>query len=418
MTSVDQNKSPAGLGAGGRISLRELADGAARVPVLDETGQVTGPLTLVDLGGRTDPVLLNEAREAALGCERILVGMRAGESLEPPWLELAAALDLTLTPADRGQGARQCVATRDPEQAAGALQVAAAANPQAALCLAQVLRAGESLDARSALHVESFAYSTLLSGAEFRRWLAGRQRRPVVPGGPEPAVTVNRVGDSLRVALNRPARRNAYSREVRDALVDALLVAVLDDRVVRVTLSGAGPSFCSGGDLDEFGTTPDPATAHFIRTGAGAPDLLRQLSGRTEALVHGACVGAGVELPAFAGRVIASPGTTFRLPETAMGLIPGAGGTVSIPRRIGRWRTLYLALSAQPLDVATAVDWGLVDQIAALRLLQTAQVGCPGSWVPRLSGPTRNYPAPAPHPLRTRDRTTARERGHLVDGTT
>ena len=55
-----------------------------------------------------------------------------------------------------------------------------------------------------------------------------------------------------------------------------------------------------------------------------------------EVVVHGACVGAGVELAAFADRVIARPSTRFRLPEVGMGLIPGAGGAVSIPRRIGR----------------------------------------------------------------------------------
>ena len=54
----------------------------------------------------------------------------------------------------------------------------------------------------------------------------------------------------------------------------------------------------------------------------------------------------------------------IRLPEIAMGLIPGAGGTVSITRRIGRWRTAYLALSGLPIDAPTALDWGLVDEIA------------------------------------------------------
>jgi len=52
--------------------------------------------------------------------------------------------------------------------------------------------------------------------------------------------------------------------------------------------------------------------------------------------VHGACVGAGMELPAFSSRVVASPDATFRLPEVGMGLVPGAGGTASIPRRVGR----------------------------------------------------------------------------------
>jgi hypothetical protein len=360
---VDLDKARLGPGAARRISLRELADGGAWLPVLDAAGRVTEPVTLVDLDALADPVLLNAARDAAAASEHILVGVRSAGALDPAWHELLGALDLALIAAGHGEIARQCVATADPGREAAALQRTAAANPQAALGLAQVLRAG-ALDARSALHIESFAYSTLLGGAEFRQWLSGRPRRPAGQASSEPAVIAHRTGSSLQIKLNRPARRNAYSRELRDALADALLVAVLDDTVSRVTLSGAGPSFCSGGDLDEFGTTPDPATAHFIRTGAGAAELLVQIAGRTVARVHGACVGAGVELPAFAERVVAAPGTTFRLPEVGMGLVPGAGGTVSIPRRIGRWRTLYLALSAAPLGAETAADWGLVDEVA------------------------------------------------------
>ena len=128
-------------------------------------------------------------------------------------------------------------------------------------------------------------------------------------------------------------------------------------------LAGAGPCFCSGGDLAEFGTTPDPVTAHFIRTQAGAGSLLHALRARAEVRVHGPCVGAGVELPVFAAAVTAAAGTTFTLPEVGMGLIPGAGGTVSLPRRIGRWRTLHLALAGYPLDAGTAPAWGLVDRL-------------------------------------------------------
>jgi enoyl-CoA hydratase/carnithine racemase len=122
--------------------------------------------------------------------------------------------------------------------------------------------------------------------------------------------------------------------------------------------------FCSGGDLDEFGTLPDPATAHAIRSTRHPARLLHALEPRVECVVHGSCVGAGVELPAFATRVVARPDASFRLPELGMGLVPGAGGTVSLPRRIGRQRTAWLALTGVAIDVETALSWRLVDAIA------------------------------------------------------
>jgi enoyl-CoA hydratase len=79
--------------------------------------------------------------------------------------------------------------------------------------------------------------------------------------------------------------------------------------------------------------------------------------------VHGACIGAGVELPSFAGHVVAAPDAFFQLPELSMGLVPGAGGTVSLTRRIGRYRTAYLALSGARIDAPTAARWGLVDAV-------------------------------------------------------
>jgi enoyl-CoA hydratase/carnithine racemase len=210
--------------------------------------------------------------------------------------------------------------------------------------------------------VESFAYSMLLGGPEFRAWYDERGEHSL-PGLVAEPVLVRRDGSRLMITLNRPERRNAYGRQLRDALADALRIALLDPGVEHVVLGGAGASFCAGGDLAEFGTTPDLATAHFVRTQGGAGLLLSALKDRIEVHVHGPCVGAGVELPAFAGAVTAAQSTTFRLPEVGMGLIPGAGGTVSIPRRIGRWRTLYLALSGRPLDAATALSWGLVDLV-------------------------------------------------------
>jgi enoyl-CoA hydratase/carnithine racemase len=82
---------------------------------------------------------------------------------------------------------------------------------------------------------------------------------------------------------------------------------------------------------------------------------------RVTAHLHGACVGSGIELPAFAGLVVAAPSTRISLPEVRLGLVPGAGGTVSITRRMGRHRTARLALTGEVLDAATARRWGLVD---------------------------------------------------------
>ena len=75
--------------------------------------------------------------------------------------------------------------------------------------------------------------------------------------------------------------------------------------------------------------------------------------------------GPASSFPAFAGRVVARSDARFGLPEVGLGLIPGAGGTVSVTRRVGRHRAAYLALSGETIDASTALSWGLVDAIAA-----------------------------------------------------
>jgi enoyl-CoA hydratase/carnithine racemase len=233
--------------------------------------------------------------------------------------------------------------------------------PVARNVLLDVLRVTALLEVPDALIVESLAYSTLQAGPDHRAWLASRPGREHLAA--DAPVEVSRQGDTLEVRLNRPARRNAIDAATRDALLDAFAVAEADP-AVQVEWTGAGPSFCSGGDLDEFGTLDDPASAHLIRTTRSVAATVHRLRERMTVRVHGHCAGAGVELAAFAGRVVADPGSTFRLPELAMGLIPGAGGTVSLPRRIGSQRTAELALSGEAIDAETALDWGLVDELA------------------------------------------------------
>lgn len=238
-------------------------------------------------------------------------------------------------------------------------------SPIAAMTLMQLLRLTEGLEIWQGVLAESLAYATLQGSAETRAFLANRKGSAAPPpADPTPAVLLDRDGSRLTITLNRPQHRNAFSIPMRDALIEALQLLALDDTIEKAIIRGAGECFCSGGDLNEFGTAPDPATAHAIRSSHNAGLLISQQADRIECHVHRACIGSGIELPAFASHVVAAPDTFFQLPEIAMGLIPGAGGTVSIPRRIGRQRMAWWALSAKRINAATALEWGLIDAIA------------------------------------------------------
>lgn len=250
------------------------------------------------------------------------------------------------------------VTVDDVEAAVERLAQVATSLP--ARILGQLLRMTSSLPRHDALVAESLAYSTLLGGRDFRAW---RDATPVRDRTPSRgAIRVDRDGDLVKVVLSRPQRRNALDATARRDLVEALDVVANDPRT-RLELSGEGPCFCSGGDLDEFGIATDLAAAHALRIEHGPAPRLAMVADRTTASVHGPCVGAGVELAAFATEVVARRGTSFRLPELAMGLIPGAGGTVSLPRRIGRWRAAWLMLTGDVLELDRAVAWGLVDRV-------------------------------------------------------
>jgi enoyl-CoA hydratase/carnithine racemase len=247
---------------------------------------------------------------------------------------------------------------------AGALLDNIRSSPIAAAVLVQLLRAGETLSVADALVAESLAYSTLQAGPEFRRWLeANRAPAPAAHHDDGPAVLIEREDSGLSLELNRPSNRNGMTVEMRDALIEALQLVLGDDSIHRVRISGRGKCFSTGGDLTEFGSAPDPATAHLVRSLALPGRLLAACAARVEARLHGACIGSGIEFPAFAGRVVAKSTAHFQLPELKFGLIPGAGGCVGIARRIGRQRTAWLVLSGERIRAAQALDWGLVDAV-------------------------------------------------------
>lgn len=343
------------------VTVAELADGVLGTTALGNRGDLVAPVVVVDLDG-AEAGTVDAAAQVAMRSECILVG-RCVEEPSADITSLLIALDLTYARNSRGH--RAIIPTPDVGHAVDSFLAAVLSRPQASLVVAQVIRASESLPVPAAIDVESLGYSTLQGGAEFGGWLAARRAlgRPLPPPPTADPVLVERRGNGLHITLNRPERRNAYGVSLRDALVDALRMPLLDNSIDEVVVDGAGPCFCAGGDLDEFGHTPDITTAHVIRTRGGAGRLVARLADRIEFRLHGQCVGAGIEIPAFAGRVVAAPDTVMRLPEVTMGLLPGAGGTVSIPRRIGRWRALHLFVTAAPVPADHALAWGLVDAV-------------------------------------------------------
>ena len=321
-----------------------LPDASGRFASLTGAG-----VLVLDLHGGEEPspseLSLAASRLAELPCPSLAFG---ASPVPPGAAKLADRVDVRVERADQ----------------LGAVLEGIDRAPLAALVLVQLLRRSEGRSVADGLVAESLAYSTLQAGPEFAAWLAARPPRRAPAPGSDPSVRVEREGPRLRLTLDRPERRNAFSAAMRDALAEALEVAVGDPSIEEVLLRGAGPCFCSGGDLEEFGTSPYPATAHAVRSTRNVARLLAACAERTRAEVHGTCVGAGVELPAFAGRVVARRDASVELPELRMGLVPGAGGTVSVPRRVGRQRAAWLALSGERIDAPTAHSWGLVDEIA------------------------------------------------------
>lgn len=331
---------------------------------LDTTGSPASPVRVIDLDEWADADPREVATEAArcAGSLQVTIGCASARPA-PALAPLTDALTLTLVPTPAGPVPVSCVPVADVEEALALLAAAVTERPRSALALGQLLRQTPGLPTLPALAAEAATYSMLLGGPEFASWLNGRGAPRAGQASDAPLVLIERDDDRLRLTLDRPGRRNALGAALREELVDALELAVLDDTITRVELSAAGPSFCSGGDLDEFGSASDLVAAYLVRLERAPWRLIDQIADRVEVRVHGAAVGAGVEMAAFAGRVRCTPDAFFCLPELGMGLVPGAGGSVSVPRRIGRWRTAWMVLSGVRVDAGTAYDWGLVDEI-------------------------------------------------------
>lgn len=166
------------------------------------------------------------------------------------------------------------------------------------------------------------------------------------------------------VSLNRPKQLNAYNIQMRDDLYEVMGAIKEDDDVRVVVIKGAGEkAFCAGADLSEFLTAPSPTAARRIRFERDLWKLFFTVPQPLVVALHGFILGSGIEIALCCDLRIASENARFALPEMGLGIIPAAGGTQTLPRTVGRAKSMEMILTAEFLGSSEALQIGLINRI-------------------------------------------------------
>ncbi len=181
----------------------------------------------------------------------------------------------------------------------------------------------------------------------------------------EPVLTVERSEAGLAVlTLNRPEAMNALSRQLRQALADAIDSLEADPQVRVLIITGSGRAFCAGLDLKELGAGGPGAVAF----GVEAADPVRSLerfSGPVIGAINGAAVTGGFELALACDVLLASSLARFADTHARVGVMPGWGLSQRLSRAVGIHRAKELSLTGNFLSAQQALEWGLVNRVVA-----------------------------------------------------
>lgn len=151
---------------------------------------------------------------------------------------------------------------------------------------------------------------------------------------------------------------------MRDELYETLKLLRDDPNAKVAILKGSGErGFCAGADLTEFGTAPSQVIAREVRWERDLWGLFHTQPKPIVAALHGYVIGSGIEIASLCDVRIAADNCIFRMPEVALGMVPAAGGTQTIPRLIGTSRTSEFILSNRVMEVGEARKIGLVDRV-------------------------------------------------------
>ncbi len=178
------------------------------------------------------------------------------------------------------------------------------------------------------------------------------------------AIIYEKLDHIATVTLNRPKALNAYNIRMRDELYE-VLGAIRDDSEVRVViLKGAGEkAFCAGADLTEFLSAPPPVMARSARFERDVWKRFTEMPVTSIAALHGYVLGSGIEMSLCCDIRFCSEEAQFGLPEVALGIIPAAGGSQTLPRTVGRSHALDMLLSGRWLKAGEAYRMKLVNRV-------------------------------------------------------
>ncbi len=174
--------------------------------------------------------------------------------------------------------------------------------------------------------------------------------------------TLNDDNRIVVLKMNRPEKANAYNDAMLLRLEEELVKAIEDENVRVILLIGEGNrAFCAGADLNEFSIKGANDALHL--KSREVFDLLAASPKLTIALINGAAIGGGLELALACDFRFASPNATFAFPEVLLGLTPAAGGMRRIQPIIGKGRAKEMVLTGRSINVAEALDYGLVTYV-------------------------------------------------------
>jgi enoyl-CoA hydratase/carnithine racemase len=173
-------------------------------------------------------------------------------------------------------------------------------------------------------------------------------------------VVVSESGNVLEIRFNRPEKKNALTRAMYETVSAALERADADPAIRVALLTGTGDTFTSGNDVRDF---QERGADRAPRGGSRFLPVISSLQKPLIAAVNGAAIGVGTTMLLHCDLIVAAQSARFVMPFTSLGLVPEAASSLLVPHLLGHQRASAMLLLGEPLDAATALQWGLVNRV-------------------------------------------------------